>query len=80
MTIYKKVYTRENSLIAFQIWEEHQCHRLKQKTGKVVPLSIFDVYSGVARIYYHEDIWDIWSNIIVNKANSEPNFIPETMK
>lgn len=80
MQIYKLVYTRENCLIAIQIWEEHQVNCLKQKIGKSMPLSIFDAYDGVVRVYYHEDIHDIWNNIIVNKANDDPSFVPETMK
>ncbi|MDB5189763.1 MAG: PEP-utilizing enzyme mobile domain protein [Parcubacteria group bacterium] len=76
---YSKAYTRENCLIAIQIWEEHQCHRLKEKFGVAVPLSIFDAYQGVARVYYREDIDDAWSSIVTAKAQEDRNFIPELM-
>ncbi|MFA6270387.1 MAG: PEP-utilizing enzyme [Candidatus Paceibacterota bacterium] len=80
MQTYKQVYTRENCLIAVQVWEEHQIHLLKQKLGESAPLTIFDVYGGVIKVYYHEDIWDVWGNIIANKVNSEPDFAPTEMK
>ncbi|CAN5747129.1 hypothetical protein BH11PAT2_BH11PAT2_01230 [soil metagenome] len=76
---YSKAYTRENCLIAIQIWEEHQCHRLKEKFGIAVPLSIFDAHEGVARVYYREDIDEAWSLIVTSKAQEDRNFIPELM-
>lgn len=80
MQTYKQVYTRENCLIAVQVWEEHQIHLLKQKLGESAPLTVFDVYGGVIKVYYHEDIWDVWGNIIANKVNSDPNFAPAEME
>lgn len=76
---YGQVYTRENSLIAIQIWEEHQCRILQEKLGSVVPFSVFDVYDGVAQVYYRENISNIWGSLIVDKAKNDPNFISETM-
>ncbi len=80
MQTYKQVYTREVCLIALEIWEEHQLHLLKKVFGDVPPLSIFDVYGGVGKVYYQEDTQDIWSNIIANKANKDSSFISEQMK
>ncbi len=80
MKMYKKIYTRENCLIAIEIWEEHQRHRLNEKVGGVVPISIFDAYLGVVGVYYEENIWDVWAGLIANKANNDQEFIPQTMK
>jgi phosphoenolpyruvate synthase/pyruvate phosphate dikinase len=77
---YKKTYTRENSLIALQIWEEHQCRLLKEVLGDVVPLSIFDVYDGVAEVYYHERIFDIWGDLVTVKMKDDPSFVFREMK
>lgn len=79
-TRYTKVYTRENCLIAIQIWEKHQCELIKEKLDFVVPFTVFDAYEGVVRVYYHEKIFEIWGELIANKANSDPAFVPETMK
>lgn len=78
MTPYSKTYTRENCLIAFQIWEE-QSRLLGEKFGAKMPPTIFDVYDGVANIYADTDAWDHYSNIIANKSNSDQKFVPETM-
>ncbi|OGI30148.1 MAG: hypothetical protein A3G09_01040 [Candidatus Moranbacteria bacterium RIFCSPLOWO2_12_FULL_48_12] len=80
MTEYTKVYTRENSLIAFQIWEEHQCHLLKEKYGVALPSSVFDVYTGVASVWYPEDAVATWENFIVKKLKENPEFVAETMQ
>lgn len=80
MTNYKKVYTRENCLIAIQIWEEQQCRLLKEKLGENVPLSIFDAKGGVVEVIYHENIFDIWFKLISNKAKEDTKFVPEIMK
>ncbi|MDO8558104.1 MAG: PEP/pyruvate-binding domain-containing protein [bacterium] len=77
---YKKTYTRENCLIAIQIWEKQQCELLKEKLDSVVPFSVFDAHEGVVGIYYDEKIFDIWGELISNKANSDPAFVPEIMK
>jgi phosphoenolpyruvate synthase/pyruvate phosphate dikinase len=77
---YKKMYTRENSLIALQIWERHQCDLLREKLGSVVPFSIFDVYDGVANVYYREDISEVWSTLITDAVKQDPNFVVKTMK
>src|SRR3989344_2709479 len=80
MQIYNKAYTRENALIAMEIWEEHQCHRVKEKLGEAAPRSIYDAYGGVVNVYYQEDLSDVWGNIISNKAHHDPNFVPDTMR
>ena len=80
MQIYTQAYTRENCLIAVQILEEHQIHLLKQKFDDVPPLTVFDVYGGVIKVYYHEDNWDVWGNIIANKVNSDISFAPAEMR
>jgi phosphohistidine swiveling domain-containing protein len=77
--LYRKAYTRENCLIAIQIWEEHQCRLLKEKVGTAVPLSIFDAYEGVVRVYYRHDIDDIWGKIIIDRATKDSRFVPDTM-
>jgi phosphohistidine swiveling domain-containing protein len=77
---YRKNYTRENSFIALQIWERHQCQLLREILGDVVPLSIFDVHEGVAEVYYHEDITKMWSRLILAKVDSDPQFIFESMR
>ena len=66
--------------MAIQIWEEHQCHRLKERADEVVPLSIFDVHEGVAEVYYREDISAVWEHIILAAVESDPRFIPDTMQ
>lgn len=76
---YTKVYTRENSLIALQIWERHQCELLREKLGSVVPFSIFDVYDGVASVYYREDTSAVWNTLITDAVKKDPDFIAETM-
>lgn len=77
---YSKYYTRENSLIAFEVWEEHQCRLLCEKLGDIVPFSVFEVHGGVAKVYYHIDIEDIWYKLIAAKAEVDSNFVPDTMK
>lgn len=80
MKIYKKEYTRENCLIAIEIWEEQQCRLLKEKLGENVPLTIFDAYEGVVEVLYDKNIHEIWFRLIMNKAKEEKDFIPKTMK
>ena len=80
MTQYRQVYTRENSLIAIQIWEEHQCRRLQDRAGGVAPLSIFDIRGGVARVYYRTDTTDVWERIILGAAECAPGFISRMMR
>jgi phosphohistidine swiveling domain-containing protein len=62
-----------------QIWDDSQCRFLEKKLDKNVPLSFFDSNSGVVSVWYHENIFDIWSNLISEKAKSYKNFISESM-
>jgi len=80
MEVYRKSYVREVCLIALEVWEEHQQNLIRKVFGEVPPLSIFDVYGGVADVCYEEDSQDAWSNIIANKANKDSSFVPEQMK
>lgn len=77
---YTKVYTRENSLMALQIWERHQCDLLRERLGSVVPFSIFDVSDGVAQVYYRDDISDMWNSLITDAVKKNPDFVVETMR
>ena len=81
MTPYTKTYTRENCLVAFQIWEE-QVRLLGEKfdSNHPQPYTLFDGHNGVVSVYADSDGWDHFANIIANKSNSEPNFVPDIMK
>lgn len=79
MQKYTKVYTRENTLFSIQAWEEHQCHRVEKYLGQNVPLSIFDAHNGVVSVYYHENISEIWSNLILKKAEEDSSAIESLM-
>ncbi len=80
MKIYEKGYTRENSLIAFEIWEHHQQSSMKQKLGVVVPFAIFDVTDGIATVYYGKKTSKIWKDIIVKNSEKNKNFVREIME
>jgi phosphohistidine swiveling domain-containing protein len=71
MTTYFKAYTRENTLFSIQVWEEHQVNLLPNYLGEPAPISIFDTYGGVSRVYFHENIWAIWQNLILEKAKKD---------
>lgn len=79
MEKYTKAYTRENTLFALQVWEEHQGHRLEQYFGENAPMSIFDVREGVASVYYHEQIFEIWQNLIAESTGSKPEIVEGLM-
>lgn len=79
MIPYTKTYTRENCLIAFQIWEK-QSQLLGEKFGGVMPYTIFDGYEGVVNIYTDTDGWDHFANIIANNSNNDAKFVPEMMR
>ena len=79
MQKYIKVYTRENTFFCIEVWEDSQGKRLEKYFGQNVPLSIFDVHDGVASIYYHEKIFEIWQDIISKKGNSNPEVIENLM-
>ena len=78
--IYRKAYTRENSLIAFQIWEEHQSHLLKKKFDVALPPSVFDVIQGVAAVWYGQDVAQIWEHFIVVRYEQDSQFVKKTMQ
>lgn len=80
MKIYKKVYTRENCLLAIQVWEEEQCRLLVEKLGENAPLSIFDARHGVVDVIYVESIWDFWFNLISKNAQTDKDFITGSME
>lgn len=77
--MYEKTYTRENCLIAFQIWEK-QSQLLGEKFGGVMPYTIFDAYDGVVSVYADTSGWDHFANIIANNSNQDSNFVPQMMK
>ena len=80
MATYTKAYTRENTLFSIQVWEEHQGHLLEKFLDENVPVSIFDVRGGVASVYYHEDIFPIWRELILRKSKSDLPTIERIME
>lgn len=80
MRTYRQTYTRENSLIAIQIWEEHQCRLIQEMFGLSIPFSVFDAHDGVARVFYDEHVAETWGEWIGNKAANDPLFIPGVTK
>jgi phosphohistidine swiveling domain-containing protein len=79
MKKYSKTYTRENCLIAFQIWEK-QSQLLGEKFGGVMPYTIFDAYNGVVSVYADSSGWEQFANIIADNSNKDSNFVPEMMR
>jgi phosphohistidine swiveling domain-containing protein len=79
MTKYTKAYTRENTLFCIQVWEEQQARRLDKYFGWNVPTSVFDVSDGVAKVYYHKNIFDIWFDLIAKKNETDPKVISDIL-
>lgn len=75
---YSKTYTRENCLIAFQIWEK-QVDLFTEKFGGVSVPTLFDAYGGVVRVYANEASWNSFAEKIAERSRSDSNFVPEMM-
>jgi phosphoenolpyruvate synthase/pyruvate phosphate dikinase len=78
--VYEKAYTRENCLIAFQIWEEHQTKRLMSVLEWVAQPAIFDVTEGVAGVYYNEGTFDGFDTQIMRMWERDRAFVRKTME
>lgn len=78
MTLYSKTYTRENCLMAFQMWEE-QFRLVTEKFGIPFPFTMFDAHNGVVSVYADASAWDSFATIIGEKSNADPKFVPATM-
>ncbi len=76
--LYTKTYTRENCLIAFQIWENQVILLSEKFGGKMVP-TLFDSYGGVVDVYANEEGWNSFAEKIANRSKSDSNFVPEMM-
>ncbi len=84
MTKYEKVYTRENCLLAFNMWEEHQTSRNRKILGWVTATSIFNVTESVGECYYSTNVYCDGSfggfeKAIREKLKESRDFIQKTM-
>jgi phosphohistidine swiveling domain-containing protein len=77
VSIYQKTYTREVSLVTVQIWEEQQCKLQREKHGLELPLSVYDACDGLVTVYYHRDLFTMWSTFVQDRLQHTPQFVPE---
>lgn len=80
MTKYEKIYTRENCLLAFNMWEEHQTKTLKKVLDWVAPTSIFNVKESVAEVYYGTNLFPGYDAAIIAQWKKSKDFITKTMQ
>lgn len=73
-SIYEKIYLRENSLVALQIWHEHQSKPITELWGEAYPPFIWDVTEGVASTYAQLNTFERVQEICTQKAKDR-NFI-----
>lgn len=79
MSNYEHLYSRENSLVALQIWDVHQTEPLKELYGKTYPPFIWDVHEGVASVYMQEDSFAMPEIELIRRAQ-EPTFISNWLR
>ncbi|QQR79246.1 MAG: hypothetical protein IPJ68_03275 [Candidatus Moraniibacteriota bacterium] len=78
-TKYERVYTRENCLLAFQVWEEHQTKTIAELLNWADRPILFDAHEGVAHVYYHELTFIDYEANIIKKTLRDSGFITKTM-
>lgn len=80
MTKYEQTYVRENSLVALDIWHEHQSARIVELYGRPYPPFIYDVREGVADVYFEVDCFKNIEQALLTKTKATPYFIPTWLK
>lgn len=80
LSIYEKVYTRENCLLAFELWEEHQTKAIKPIYNWTTPPTIFNIDEGSAEIYYPLNLPGKYREKIAEKIVADPMFVKNSMQ
>lgn len=73
-SIYEKIYLRENSLVALQIWDNHQTEPIKELWGKGYQPFVWDVHEGVASVYAEQETF-AWIQQVCAERAKDPTFI-----
>lgn len=79
METYKKVYSVDNALLTYQIWDEHQTTGWANKFGAGVPPAIFDVTGGVADVYYQDEVFLTFGRVMREQCKQNKRFFDEMM-
>lgn len=75
MTQYAHVYTRENSVVAMDIWHEHQTDRIVELYGRSYPPFLYDIREGVCDVYIEVNCFPEIERAFVEQAKTVPHFI-----
>ncbi|MDE1860658.1 MAG: hypothetical protein KGH72_02970 [Candidatus Micrarchaeota archaeon] len=79
---YKKIYTRENSLLAFQVWAEQETNAPKSVFDwyNLSTDIIYDVNAGVGEVYYRDGIFARSKGYITRNMRRNKDFVRTTMR
>ena len=78
--LYEKIYTRENCLLAYELWEEHQTKSIIDDYGWAAQSAIFNVTENSAEVYYTQNLLADYEKVIAEKIKSDKRFIPQCMR
>lgn len=73
--VYEKVYLRENSLVALQIWHEHQTGPIRELWGDDYPPFIWHVQEGVSSVYMKQGTFDGVEEACRRRVSEDSSFI-----
>ncbi len=73
---FEKVYVRENSLMAYQLLDDHGTKAIINTLNWVTPYTLFDVTQNSATIYYRSDVFPGFEKQILEK---NPEFVKNLM-
>ena len=71
---YEKIYLRENSLVALQIWDNHQTEPIKELWGKAYQPFVWDGNESVSSVYAEQETF-AWVQQVCAERAKDPAFI-----
>lgn len=77
---YQRMYVRENSLMAYQLLEDHGTRAIINTLNWVTPYTLFDVTQNSATIYYRNDSLPGFERQILSIGSKNPAFISKIMQ
>src|ERR1700722_17523751 len=77
---YYKENTRENCLLAYQLWEDQQTKAIITDYHWTAPSTIFDVTQNSAGVYYRSDVLPDFERHILAEIKKSPEFMDEVVR
>jgi len=79
---YEKMYTRENCLLIYQMWQEDMSEEVKTLLDNPpnTNFAIYDVTEGVSNGYYDNETLSKFEKHLIKKIRQDKEFVPKAMK